>query len=76
VIAISAQGFTLDSEDGTAAVTVTAETAFVPRGSGDFGFSSIQMGMYLKTKVWMGEDHTPTGEDGSFVAVVVEESED
>ncbi len=77
VVAVGDGTFTLTgTRFGDAVIVVTSDTEYRSEDGGSLTFAEIQVGIYLKTKVLVGRENSPTGPDGSWVAVRVEEEEE
>ena len=75
VASVSSGTFTLSgTREGTAVIVVNSSTKYASDIDGSFGFADIHTGMYLKTKVVVGEGDAPTGPGGSWIAFSVTEA--
>ena len=75
VTSVSSGSFTLSgTHEGSVVIVVDGSTKYASDIDGSFSFADIQVGMYLKTKVVVGEGETPTGPGGSWVAFKVTEA--
>jgi hypothetical protein len=69
VTSVGSGTFTLSgTREGTAVVVVNSSTKYASDIDGSFSFADIHTGMYLKTKVVIGDGDEPTGPSGSWIA--------
>jgi len=75
VTSVGSDTFTLSgTREGTAVIVVNGSTKYASDIDGSFSFADIHAGMYLKTKVVVGEGDEPTGPSGSWIAFSVTEA--
>jgi len=75
VTSVGSGTFTLSgTREGTAVIVVDGSTKYASDIDGSFSFADIHTGMYLKTKVVVGEGDEPTGPSGSWIAFSVTEA--
>ena len=75
VASVGSGTFTLSgTHEGTAVIVVNGSTKYASDIDGSLSFADIRTGMYLKTKVVVGEGEASTGPSGSWIAFSVTEA--
>jgi len=75
VTSVGPDWFTLSgTKRGDVTLSVTGTTKYESEIDGSLTFADIQPGTYLKTKVFIGPGDSPTGPNGTWVAVNVKEA--